>query len=258
MFRCFLLVRILLSNRIWYNDTSIFIRINMRGQFYSSQIKEDVKKFVIEGKSYREITEIFGVPKSTISTWFGKTLKQPMDRKTMMEHLMGARKLAVIAIKKKWDKIRQDENKLITEKVRQEMSTYPLNNIGFCKSMLSMLYWAEGAKYEGVSGLYFVNTDPLLMKFYITLLRKCYTIDEKKFKVRIHVHYYHSIKKVKQFWSETLNIPLERFGKIYIKKRSKTKKFRRNFMGICFVYYSGSKIRKELLEIVKNLPLTIH
>ncbi|MDP3758171.1 MAG: hypothetical protein Q8Q86_00475, partial [Candidatus Daviesbacteria bacterium] len=81
------------------------------------------------------------------------------------------------------------------------------------------------------------------------LLRKCYKIDEEKLRIRLHLHYYHRIKTAKKFWSDLLKIPLDKFGKIYIKKRSKRKRFRKNFMGICFINYLDSNVRKEVLEI---------
>jgi len=225
----------------------------MRGIIYPKKEKEEVKRAILSGKSYSEIEKLFGVPKSTTSTWFGKTLKKPANRETMLNHLKRIRKFAAIKIRKKWKEIRREEDRAISDKVKSELSTYPLNNIGFYKSMLSMLYWAEGSKYEGVCGLQFVNTDPELIKFFIGLLRKCYNINERKFHIRIHIHYYHSINTVKKFWSNLLNVPLYQFGKIYIKKRSKTKRFRKNFMGICFIRYGDSKIRKEILGINKAL-----
>ena len=62
---------------------------------------------------------------------------------------------------------------------------------------------------------------------------------------------------MKKIWSKELNIPLNQFTKTSIKKRSKTKKFRKNFAGICFIYYGNSKIRKELLELGLKLEKTI-
>lgn len=229
----------------------------MRGIIYSEEEKEKVRQAVLNGKSYNEITQFLGVPKSTISTWFGKTLRKPVTRQEMLNHLKRIRKLSALKIKSKWKKIRNDENKIITEKVKKELITYPLDSIGFYKSMLSMLYWAEGSKHKKVCGLNFTNTDPKLSKLYITLLRRCYNINESKFSIGLHLHYYHSIKKTKKFWSNILAIPLSQFQKVYIKKRSKTKRFRKNFAGICFIYYGDSKIRKELLELGNCLQIYI-
>ena len=83
---------------------------------------------------------------------------------------------------------------------------------------------------------------------FITLFRNCYHIKEKKLRVRLHLHHYHDIKRTQKFWSELLNIPIKQFGKIYIKKRSKTKKFRENFAGICFIRYHNENLRFEILE----------
>lgn len=209
------------------------------------------------GRSYREVREKLGMPKSTLSTWFGKTLKRPIDKKALLKHLANIRKLAVPAVKNKWRRIREEQDQLVKTKMEKEIKSYPLENVGFYKSLLATLYWAEGAKHKHVSGLNFVNTDPKLLLLYITLLRKCYKINESKFRIRLHIHYYHKIKKVKKFWSKTLNVPLSQFNKSYIKKRSVTKRFRKNFSGICFVKYLDSNLRRELMELNNQLWQTL-
>jgi hypothetical protein len=224
---------------------------------YPPTTKDHVKQLLLDQKSYKEITDITGVPKSTISIWFGKTIDRPWTKKAQLEHLAAIRKMARISLQKKWNALREEQEKFIRTKLQKELPTYPFENIGFHKSLLAMLYWAEGAKHKGASGPNFVNTDPELMLLYVTLLRKCYDIDETKLKARIHIHHYHSPLKVKKFWSKKLNIPVEQFGKIYVKKRSMTRKFRKNFAGICFVYYGNSMIRKEIMELAFSLGRTV-
>lgn len=221
----------------------------MRGRLHPAKEKEKVKQLILKGKSYNEITRLLGVPKSTISTWFGKTIRKPWSRKIMLEHLASIRKLAAPALRNKWRKKREEETRLIKTKIEKELKNYPLENIGFYKSLLAMLYWTEGAKSKKACALKFANTDPKLALLYVRLLRLCYNIDETKLRIGLYVHYYHSIKRVKNFWSRVLNIPLSQFYKVYVKKRSKTKRFRKNFAGICFIYYGNNKIRKELLEL---------
>lgn len=235
----------------------------MRGRLYTIKEKEEVKQLILAGKSYREIRELLGVPKSTVSTWFGKTIRKRWSRKTMLEHLNNIRKLANVALKNKWEKKRKEEAQLIKEKVEREIVNLPFENTGFYKSLLAMLYWAEGTRGERGSGVTFVNTNPNLMLLFVILLRKCYNIDESKFRIWLRVHYYHSIKKVKSFWSKLLSVPLNQFIKVSIKKRSKTKRFRKNFAGICTIRYGNTNIRRELIEIgstlqkliIKNAPV---
>ncbi len=227
----------------------------MRGRVYTQDEKDKVKKLLLGKKSYAEITKLLGIPKSTVCTWYGKSLDRPWQRCTQLEHLKNIRKLAVVAVKRKWDKKRVEDLQEINSNLEKELPTYPFQNQGFYKSLLAMLYWAEGDK--GNAGTRFANTDPNLARLYISLLRRCYNIDESKLRVRLHLHYYHSVKKMKKFWSKELNVPLNQFTKTSIKKRSKTKKFRKNFAGICFIYYGNSKIRKELLELGLKLEKTI-
>jgi hypothetical protein len=217
-------------------------------QIHSEKIKKEVKAERLKGKTYRELKEIFGISKSTLSYWFGDKLVYPFDRAGQLKHLASIRPMALLVKKKNLDK-RDLELRL---KVAKDMQACPVNNIGVRKLFIAGLYWAEGSKHARVGGLKFANTDPRLCKIFITLLRRCYPLDEIKFKIRLHLHYYHRIRESKKFWSELLGVPLSRFGKIYIKKRSKTKKFRKNFMGICFIYYGNGAIRRELLEIGKQ------
>lgn len=221
----------------------------MRGEIYKNKIKNEARILRVSGKTYKEITDKLGIPKSTLSTWFGKQIKGPFDRKAQLAHLERIRPLALEAKRKDKEK----QLRILKEKIDKEIKTFPLNDIGLYKSMLAMLYWAEGSKHEKVGGLKFANTDPRLLQLYMALLRKCYNINEERFRLRLHLHYYHRIKPTKRFWSEMLQIPLSQFNSTYIKKRSRRKRFRKNFMGICFVYYFSGDIRKDLMELAYKL-----
>ncbi|MEK7087726.1 MAG: hypothetical protein AAB891_00370 [Patescibacteria group bacterium] len=220
----------------------------MRGKLYDKEIKRVVEKWRARGKSYSEITRRFGVPKSTLSFWLNKKYAGVyQDRR--LEHLAKARPLALAAIQKRIEQERLE----IRNKVAAELQTYPLGNVGLQKAVLASLYWAEGSKHGRIAGLKFANTDHQLLKLFLTLLRNCFHPDEEKFRVGLHLHYYHSIKQCKIFWSRQLGIPVSQFWKPYIKKRSVTKRYRKNFKGICFLYHSNSRIRKEMLELASQL-----
>lgn len=225
----------------------------MRGRIYGENIKKKAEKLRASGKTYKEIRDLLNIPKSTLSNWLSKKFSGVFSKEKQLSHLAKIRPLAADAKKRE----REEKQTILRKKVSKEAKTYPLNNIGLLKSVLSALYWAEGAKHKGVSGLKFVNTDPKLAKFYITILRKCYKLDEVKFRIRLHLHYYHGIREAKKFWSNLLNIPLNQFTGVYVKKRSRKKRFRKNFMGICFINYLDSNIRKELLELANQLCLLI-
>ncbi|OHA93811.1 MAG: hypothetical protein A3E02_00010 [Candidatus Zambryskibacteria bacterium RIFCSPHIGHO2_12_FULL_38_34] len=212
---------------------------------YTKQTKEKARKLREQGVSYNKLQRMLDIPKSTLSSWFSESLGMPFDRKTLLKHLANIRILSAKVKRKN----KMDELEKIQKKADEEILSYPLDLVSFQKSLISMLYWAEGAKHEKVSGLIFVNTDPKLLELFISLLRNCYELDEKKFRVRLHLHYYHPIKETRQFWSKLLEIPESQFTKTLIKRRSLKKRFRKNFHGICILSYLSSSIRKEILAL---------
>jgi hypothetical protein len=215
------------------------------GIHYSNEVKKGVEKLRAAGKTYTEIREVFSVPKSTLSLWLGKKFKGTFSRQDQLKHLKRIRILAAKTIKAR----RIARNLIPAERGRAIAGTLPLADKNILKTILAILYWAEGSKYEGVSGLKFVNTDPRLVLLYISILRICFPIDEPRLRIRLHVHHYHNKKRAVSFWSKLLKVPPTQFGKLYVKKRSVQKRFRKNFMGICFIYYPSNAIRIELLEL---------
>ena len=171
------------------------------------------------GKTYAQIREQFHIPKSTLSIWLGKKYPGVFDRKAQLKHLKRIRLLSAETIRNG----RIARNIIPAEKGRAVAKIVPIEDVTVLKSLLAMLYWAEGSKYEGVGGLKFVNTDPRLALLYLSLLRSCFPIDEKKLRIRLHVHHYHDKKKALKFWSKLLNVPQSQFWKLYVKKEKQTK-----------------------------------
>jgi hypothetical protein len=219
---------------------------------YSESIRSDAEKLRATGKTYKEIHEMLRVPRSTLCTWLGKKHPGVFDKRAQNKHLADIR---ILALKKKIE-MQEEERRNLEEKIAREIRDFPVHQIGLQKSVLAALYWAEGSKHKGVHGVRFVNTDPNLIEYFLRLLRRCYNIDESRMRIRVHLHHYHNIKKSKEYWSTVTQVPLTQFGKIYIKKRGPTKKFRKNFAGICFINYPDSGVRKEIMEIYRQLHLT--
>ncbi|MEO6536887.1 MAG: hypothetical protein ABIT47_04295 [Candidatus Paceibacterota bacterium] len=211
---------------------------------HSKELQAKVLDLGLAGWTYAEIRNLYPIPKATLSYWF-KNADKINDRAKQLKHLIHARESAVITINRK----KLDRIKLAEARARYEINNISFQNIAMLKAMLAMLYWAEGTKSDTSSGVNFVNTDPLLAKLYISLLRDCYSINERGFHIRVHTHSRHDPATAIKFWSNTLNVPESQFGKIYVKKRSIQKKFRENFQGICFIYYGDGMIRRELLVL---------
>jgi hypothetical protein len=215
---------------------------------YASEVKELVLNQVKKGVPYSQIGEAYNVPKSTISTWV-RNENIPRDKTKQREHLKRAREKALVTIHAN----KETRREIAKNNAEQDLAGVPLAEISVQKALLAMLYWAEGTKGEKACALTFVNTYPLLISLYISLLRNCFPIDEPHLRIRLHLGYWHDSEEAITFWSELLKVPRSQFGKIYVKKRSTQKKFRKNFRGICFVIYGNDAIRREVLNLGRLL-----
>jgi len=210
--------------------------------YWDDSVKEKAKQLREKGYSFGQLTKELSVSKSTLHQWI-RGIQRPskftaLDRKRWIKEIqpLGAQGNH----KKRMDKIA-----FIIEEAKQEIITFNVTK-DVKKAMLAMLYWSEGSKGRGM--LVFANTDPRIMVLFITLLRDVFKLEESKFRIRIHIHWYHKEKFVKQYWSNLLQIPLSQFEKTYHKKRSKEKTFRKNVGGICFLKYNSDYLREQIVQ----------
>ena len=75
-----------------------------------------------------------------------------------------------------------------------------ISDEGFLLSGLA-LYAAEGAKRDGE--IIFANTDPRMILFFCTWLRKFFEVDESRLRVRLYLHEGLDIDEANIFWSGT-------------------------------------------------------
>lgn len=221
------------------------------GRSMKKNLSESLKKEIFnqrkQGVSYGVLSSKFNIAKSTLHYWLSK-LEIPEKSKLRSKENwlkivqpMGAK----ANHQKRIDRLRKIEQqtiKEINENIHIKQSK---------KALLAMLYWAEGSKGRG-DMVTFANTDPQLIKLFASLLRSSYKIDENKFRIRIHLHYYHNEKKVKKYWSALLDIPVDQFGKTYWKKRGTNKIYRKNAYGICFVRYNSLALKEEIMFYARN------
>ena len=213
----------------------------------SKSLKKEMVKLRKEGMSYGFLSTKFKVAKSTLHYWLSSIEyskdKVFQSRKNWIKNIQPLGALA--NHQKRLERLKIIENRTIFE-VNENLHIAESK-----KALLAMLYWAEGAKGRG-DIITFANTDPQLTKLFISLLRQSYTLDESKFRVRVHLHYYHNENKVKKYWSKLLKIPIAQFGKTYWKKRGTNKIYRKNENGICFVRYNSLALKEEIMYYAHN------
>lgn len=96
---------------------------------------------------------------------------------------------------------------------------------------IGALYWAEGNKRDfGLS-----NTDPELIKVFITNLREVFHVEEERFKISIRIYEDLDKEKGLDFWSSIVTISKAKFLKVDVLSGKKNGKLS---YGMCRVRVS--------------------
>jgi hypothetical protein len=109
--------------------------------------------------------------------------------------------------------IRSAEISKIKEAAFKEITVTTVDDFTFFVAG-AMLYWAEGCK---TSGLYVANSDERIILFMLEWFKKFLHIDFNKIKLYLHIHNQDDDLAIKKYWSKLTNIPLENFGKSFVK-----------------------------------------
>ena len=212
------------------------------------KIKTQEKKRSIilrtKGYSFREISEILNISKSTASLWTRNIELSERANKRIDDLSVRGREKAANT---NWQKqVMEDEE--ILERVGNAFIDKKFLKIDL-KIACALLYWCEGSKGNKMT---FTNSDPEMIKFYLTTLRATFKIDEKKFRVVVHLHSYHDMKKQLRFWSRVTAIPLTQFTKPFLKKNTGINK-KPGYQGCISIVYYNNRIKKELTCVCEYL-----
>ena len=176
------------------------------------EVKERVISLRKKGLSYREIRGKIPLAKSTVSDWC-KDIKLTEEQIARLEQL---KKNGSYAGSLKGSKVNQKRRAIEIQQIKKAAkSEVPL----LLKEKLwiagLMLYWAEGHKSRKVG---ISNSDPNVIEFLMEWLRVCCNVGDSRFKPHLNLHSGQNEDEIKEFWSKTIKLPKEQFGKSYIKE----------------------------------------
>ena len=194
-------------------------------EIYDHSVCEKARQLYSTGLSYRKTGEILGISEGTVRRWC--TDLNGEDRKIILRN----------------DKRRNDIK-------ANELKSFSINKIDnqHARMLAAMLYWAEGTKYPHSNSVSFSNSDPMMVKFFIKLLRTAYMIEESKFRVHLQIHSNQDQSELFNYWSKLLDIPTSRFWKPTVTHPTNKMK-RRDYLGTCTLRYHDCKILLKLTAI---------
>ena len=202
-----------------------------------------------KGLSLAEISQRLHIAKSTASLWVRDVhLSQIAKNKLFERQVEGRKKAYQVRLHTQKNQIRIFQNEALQK--MQTLSYSPQLAKIFC----ALLWWCEGNKNE--SFVRFTSSDQSLMRNFLTVFRKGFSLDEKKFRALIHIHKYHDDQKQKIFWSNVTKIPLTQFHKSF-KKNNSGKRKHEDYQGCAAVTYYDARIAKELEAIYNAVTVDL-
>lgn len=191
-----------------------------------------------KGHSYKEISKILKVAKSSTYSWCKNIVLNKKAKKRISGRMVIGIKKAKEVLHRKKEEVLKNISQNVNKYLLQIKSKKEIN-----KLLCSFLYWGEGEKNR--NAVIFVNSDPIMIGCFLKLIRSSFVLDERKFRSLVHVHEYHKNEEIKKYWSKITRIPLSQFTKSYSKPHTGTN-IREGYKGTISIRYYDYKIALEL------------
>lgn len=196
-----------------------------------------------KGLSYGEIKKEINIAKSTLSYWL-KTIPLTPELK---RRLYTARVLNLARGRCSQRERRKREIAKIIEEAEKEIQL-PLSFETY-RLIGAFLYWAEGNKIKNFE---ITNSDPYFVLFMVRWFERIFGISSRNLKARLNIYPQQNNLEMKQFWSQLLDIPLENFGRSFIKPISKGFKKNNLYYGTIKIYVpKGVDMRHRVFGWIK-------
>ncbi|MCX6798012.1 MAG: hypothetical protein NTX66_02235 [Candidatus Falkowbacteria bacterium] len=180
-------------------------------------LKPKNKKLYNDARSLRNLGFSYGViakrcqtSKSNVSLWC-RDIKLTSEQ---YKRLIG-NKIEILKLgSKKIHEKRQKEINDVIEYAKEEINPKKFNDFSFLVAG-AMIYWGEGSKSVGIA---ITNADEKIIIFMLKWFEKFLNINIKKqIKAHLHIHDKKEDFRTKKYWSKLTGIPLQNFGKSFIK-----------------------------------------
>jgi hypothetical protein len=206
------------------------------------------------GHTYTEISRLlrYQISKSTLTTWLSAVSLSPATMRRLQERressLTRAQEASRVVRRKKRDKY-------LRELYQRNAHLKNLLKSGdIAKIALIILYLGEGTKNPKRGCVTFGNADPSVIRLFLALLRKCYSIKEEKFRCTIQCRHDQNARELERFWSSVTRIPLSLFYDTRVDARTIGAISRNTeYKGVCRLDYFSADVLNDLLKGIEVL-----
>ena len=211
------------------------------------KLKDTALNLRRQGFSIGKIERRLEIPRSTLSGWFKNIKLTSRQKRKLLANqknaLVKARKKAILWHNEQREK-RLQEAKNAALKILKNID---INNQNILEVALAFLYLGEGVKRSLETAI--GNSDPLILKFFLTIMRKVYKLDIKKIRCELNLRADQGPKKMKKFWAKILKLPLSNFKYVSIDKRTTGSKTYPYYKGVCYIRCGNVAIQRKLVYL---------
>lgn len=200
------------------------------------------------GKSYNEIKNVLGTPKSTLSGWlanidWSNRVKKTLKEKSQKQHTVRLRKLNIVRgrfLVRAYQEARSEAKKEFVQ-----FKFHPLFISGVS------IYLGEGDRLSR-GFVRIANVDPLMIRLFVKFLNEVCGVSKNKIWASILIYPDIDDESSKRFWVENSGLSYDSFTKsTVIKGRHKT---RRTQHGICTVGLNSTYLKEKMRIWMHLLP----
>ncbi|HVZ11093.1 MAG TPA: hypothetical protein VG941_01590 [Candidatus Paceibacterota bacterium] len=201
------------------------------------------------GKTYSEIASLIPkVSKSTLSYWLRGVELSHFQKEKIAKSIsvkLARARLKSLAVRKK----KRQKYFINIENKNAHLLDILNKNPYASKLVLAALYLGEGSKTSR-GALRLGNSDPGVVRLFLGLLKRCYTIEEPRFRCTVLCRADQNIKKLERFWANVTGISRRQFYKTRVDPRTIGKPSRKvDYRGVCVIDYLSANVYYDLLTL---------
>jgi hypothetical protein len=200
--------------------------------------REQARRLRASGLPMAEIAARLGVSRSSVSLWARDVPFEPHPRGT------GGRRRAPNALQRR----KQAEIDRLLAEGRDRLGR--LSEREFLVAGVA-LYAGEGSKGDG--RLRFANSDPRMVAFFCSWLRRFFEVDESRLRVHLYLHQGLDLAASIAYWSALTGIPATQFLKPYRAVPDPSIRHAKHVHGCVSIGYSCSATHRSIMGLVAAL-----
>lgn len=198
-----------------------------------------------QGLSITEIEKLLLIPRSTLSGWFKNVGLSEAHKLRLKQNS----DLALIKARVKASAWHRAQKEIRLQKAKDDAEAV-IKNIDITDDLVelaaAMLYLGEGAKKNTTA---IGNSNPLILKFFIAVLKKKYNITSEQIRCELHLRADQNPDEIKKYWQEELGLALTSFRTVVFDQRTTGRPTYPEYKGVCIINCGNIAIQRKLIYL---------